>query len=66
METNEVESAVEALMDKHGVEKFLEAVAHVLDLKAGHINDNWQDRPMANRFLNASRMVFKAVDKVSP
>ena len=66
MEANEVESAVEALMDKHGVEKLLEAVAHVLDLKAGHIEDNWQDRPMANRFLNASRMVFKAVDKVSP
>ena len=65
METNEVESAVEALMDKHGVENFLEAVAHVLDLKAGHIEDNWQDRPMATRFLNASRMVFKAVDKVS-
>ncbi len=61
----EVEIAVEALMDKHGAEKVLEAVAEVLNLKASHIEDNWQDRPMANRFSNAATMCFKAVDKLT-
>ena len=62
---NKVEVAVEALMDKHGAEKVLEAVAEVLNLKASHIEVNWQDRPMANRFNSAATMCFKAADKLT-
>lgn len=61
-----LEETVEALMDKHGAEKVLAAVAEVLKLKASHIEDNWQDRPMANRFSSAATMCFKAADVVTP
>ena len=62
----EVESAVEALMDKHGADKVLAAVAEVLKLKAAHVEDNWQDQRMADRFYIASSMACKAASKVSP
>ena len=64
-ETN-LEATVESLMDKHGADKVLEAVAEVLKLKAAHIEDNWQDRPMANRFQNAANACWRAADKLYP
>jgi hypothetical protein len=61
-----LEETVESLMDKHGADKVLAAVAEVLKLKSAHIEDNWQDRPMANRFANAANACWRAADKLSP
>jgi hypothetical protein len=58
--------AIEALMDSTGPDAFLATVAQVLRVKADHIRHDWQDKAMAQRFLNAAGKIDKASEMVAP
>ena len=48
MEAQEILDRLEEIIDKTSLQYLLEMVSEVCNDKAIHINDNWQDGPLAN------------------
>ncbi len=52
--------AVEALVDKHGLQHVLTALELMCGEKAAHLRANWQDRASARTWLKAGSAIYKA------
>ena len=50
------------LIDVHGVDILIEKLADAVRLKAFHINRNWQDRPLAARWLKVAAKLERAAE----
>lgn len=57
-------TALETLVDRHGLANVVESLAIVCDLKQDHIQTNWQDRPLADRWQSASLALTRAVARI--
>lgn len=55
---------IEALIDAHGLANLLGCIHSVVEEKAQHIQENWQDRQLASLWQNAAKVVDTAAAKV--
>lgn len=61
-EHNERLDALEAMIDKIGLNAVVETLAEVCSAKADHIRTNWQDEPLAKGWdRRAARLINVAV-----
>ena len=60
MERRQLEETIETLVDKHGAQVVLQALAQVCAEKADHVNTNWQDRALAKDWEHASDRMWDA------
>jgi dihydrodipicolinate synthase/N-acetylneuraminate lyase len=58
---SELETTLEALIDKHGLKTVVSALSNVCGEKAEHLRSNWQDKASARVWENAG----KTLDRVS-
>lgn len=56
----EAAECLEQLVDKRGVAGVLEVLREVCYAKAQHIEENWQDKPLATDWSKAAKIVDKA------
>lgn len=55
---------MENLIDKYGVTDTLLMISDICDEKAGHIEVNWQDYDLSDKWLSAGRIIRGAVGKL--
>lgn len=56
---------LEKLIDKNSLTDVLESIARICDAKHIHIQDNWQDNGLSQKWLASARRVETAVKCVS-
>lgn len=56
--------ALESLIDHKGLSSVLETLAAICYLKAGHVEENWQDANLARRWERAGKKLDKAARDV--
>lgn len=61
----ELNDALEALIDKHGLTQVLVAIAEVCDAKAEHLAVNWQDADSARYWTQDAGWIGKLAAKVN-
>jgi len=54
---DELEDAVEKLIDDYGLLSVMDSAAEVCRLKAAHIRENWQDKELTKRWLKAAKKI---------
>jgi hypothetical protein len=57
-----LELALEALVDGNDLPAVLEALSMVCYGKSSHVNENWQDKPLADTWQWAGRRLFSLAD----
>ncbi len=55
--------ALEAIIDRTSLARTLEALAHICAQKSRHIEENWQNQPLARRWERAGNMIDKTSAK---
>ena len=55
---------VEKLMDSYGPASLLEAVEEIMQLKAEHLRENWQEESSAKVYERGARIVHSAAKKL--
>jgi hypothetical protein len=53
---------LEAILDKRGIEGIVSALAEICYLKEAHVQENWQDRPLASRW----RKLDSRLERLAP
>jgi hypothetical protein len=61
LDTN-VGRSLEALVDANGLRAVVDALAAIAYVKADHIEEAWQDRGLAQRWLAAGRRLLSAAE----
>lgn len=51
------QDAIEALIDKYGIDKFLYHFENICHAKADHLTTNWQDSPTAAEWKRLARSI---------
>jgi hypothetical protein len=53
------EMTLESLIDKSSLRAVIEALSNIAVQKAAHVEETWQDRPLANQWRRAGVVAFK-------
>jgi hypothetical protein len=61
----ELEFALETLVDQHGLSKVAMTLALICHYKAEHVRTNWQDKSLAREWTRNAKIVDACADKVS-
>jgi hypothetical protein len=61
----QAEDALEAMIDKHGLQNVLNGLACICSGKADHIEHNWQDKRSAKHWERAAVHIMNSADAVA-
>jgi hypothetical protein len=64
MNQREADDMIEELVDKKGLGYVLEELGNVCDMKADHIQENWQDPQLARVWRRAAKILEAVAEKI--
>jgi hypothetical protein len=64
MDINNVTETLETLIDKHGLLHVVTGLQAVCDEKAAHVDEAWQDKPLARKWNRAANAVYTLARKI--
>lgn len=55
---------IEPSIDKYGLAMIVEILGDIAELKSQHIEENWQDKPLARLWQSDAKKLFSVADKL--
>lgn len=55
---------LEMLIDRYGLPQVLHEIQQITDMKAEHIQGNWNDQPLAMRWRWAGKYIAHAIERI--
>lgn len=55
---------IEPLVDKYGLAYIVQILGDIAELKAQHIDDNWQDKPLAKLWQGDAKKLFTLANRL--
>lgn len=63
-DVKKMETKLEEMMDKHTTYGVLYSIASICGEKASHVEENWQDKHLADEWLKIQKSIDKLISKI--